>query len=152
MLDEFGLGALALAHPFSLSHGEQRRLSVAAMLILGQRGLFLDEPTFGQDRRNAHVLLDKLVALTTTGRAVVAITHDMRLVAERAERVVVMSNGALIFDGTPADLFSSTLLLHKARLRPPPLTVVSQRLGLVSPLLRVDDLIQALAPSTAIAS
>jgi energy-coupling factor transport system ATP-binding protein len=82
----------------------------------------------------------------------VAITHDMRLVAERAERVVVMSNGALIFDGTPADLFSSTLLLHKARLRPPALTVVSQRLGLVSPLLRVDDLIQALAPSTAIAS
>ena len=84
MLDDFGLLRLGPAHPFTLSHGEQRRLSVASMLVLGQRLLLLDEPTFGQDQRNATMLLDKLEALAAAGRAIVVVSHDMRLVAERA--------------------------------------------------------------------
>jgi energy-coupling factor transport system ATP-binding protein len=144
MLDQFGLGALALAHPYSLSHGEQRRLSVAAMLVLGQRGLLLDEPTFGQDRCNADLLLDKLATLVTDGQAIVAITHDMRLVAERAERAVAMSDGEIIFDGRPAALFADEMLLRRAHLRPPPLVEVAQRLGLCSPWLRVSEVVDAL--------
>jgi energy-coupling factor transporter ATP-binding protein EcfA2 len=143
MLAEFGLENVALAHPFSLSHGEQRRLSVAAMLALGQHGLFLDEPTFGQDRRNAHQLLAKLAALADAGRAIVAITHDMRLVAERADRVIAMSDGRIIFDGLPDELFSNGTLLGRARLRPPPLTDVGQRLGLTRLLLRVSDVVDS---------
>ena len=122
--------ALAAAHPYSLSYGEQRRLSVAAMLALGQHGLFLDEPTFGQDRRNAASLLDKLKALADSGRAIVAITHDMRLVAERASRSIVMLEGRLVFDGPPFDLFADAGLLRRAGLRPPPITEVGLRLGL----------------------
>jgi energy-coupling factor transport system ATP-binding protein len=143
-LVEFGLDRLAAAHPYSLSYGEQRRLSVAAMLALGQQGLFLDEPTFGQDRRNAASLLDKLDALADSGRAIVAITHDMRLVAERAGRSIVMLEGRLVFDGSPLDLFANTELLHRAGLRPPPITEVGFRLGLAAPLLAVDDVVHAL--------
>jgi energy-coupling factor transporter ATP-binding protein EcfA2 len=146
MLEEFGLGSLSQAHPFSLSHGEQRRLSIAAMLVLGQAGLFLDEPTFGQDRRNADQLLDRLVALATDGRAVVAITHDMRLVAERTKRVIAMSAGQVVFDGTPQTLFRDAALLRRARLRPPPITEVSQRLGLPMPWLCIRDAVEAVAP------
>ena len=146
LLDEFGLANVAQAHPFSLSHGEQRRLSVAAMLALGQHGLILDEPTFGQDRRNVHLLLAKLAALAGAGRAIVAITHDMRLVAERADRAIAMSEGRIIFDGLPVDLFSDAALLQQARLRPPPITVVGQRLGLMRPLLRICDVVDALRP------
>lgn len=144
MLAEFGLGRLARAHPFALSHGEQRRLSVAAMLVLGQRGLLLDEPTFGQDRRNADLLLDKLVGLAADGRAIVAISHDMRLVAERAVRAIAMSAGQIIFDGTPGALFTDATLLRRARLRPPPITDVSQRLGLASPWLGVGEAVDAI--------
>ena len=52
-LARFGLGRHAKANPFTLSHGEKRRLSVATMLVVGQRVLVLDEPTFGQDQKNA---------------------------------------------------------------------------------------------------
>jgi energy-coupling factor transport system ATP-binding protein len=149
LLDEFGLAAVAAAHPFSLSHGEQRRLSVAAMLALGQHGLLLDEPTFGQDRHNVHLLLARLAALAGAGRAIVAITHDMRLVAERADRAIAVSEGRIIFDGLPIDLFSDPAVLKQARLRPPPLTDVGQRLALMRPLLRVSDVVDALRPVVA---
>jgi energy-coupling factor transport system ATP-binding protein len=104
------------------------------MLILGQRLLLLDEPTFGQDQRNATMLLDKLEALAVSGRAIVAVSHDMRLVAERAQRVLVLVDGSLAFDGAPADLFADGDLLARARLTPPPLWELSARLGLLRPL------------------
>lgn len=147
MLEEFGLARLARAHPFSLSHGEQRRLSVAAMLALGQPGLILDEPTFGQDRRNVQLVLAKLAALARGGRAIVAITHDMRLVAEHADRAVAMSDGRIIFDGPPLDLFSDAAVLQQARLRPPPLAEVGQRLGLTRRWLRIGEVLEALRPA-----
>ncbi len=139
MLDDFGLAALAEAHPYSLSHGEQRRLSVAAMLVLDQEILFLDEPTFGQDRRNSDLLLEHLTALAKQGRAIVAISHDMRLVAERAERVVALAEGELIFDGSPRQLFADATTLHRARLAPPPVWQVSVALGLDVPWRSVAD-------------
>jgi energy-coupling factor transport system ATP-binding protein len=145
MLGDFGLGALALAHPYSLSHGEQRRLSVASMLVLGQQGLLLDEPTFGQDRRNAHLLLDKLQVLAGQGRAIVAITHDMRLVAEQAQRVVSMAAGRIVFDGTPRQLFADSQLLSRTGLRPPPIAELGQRLGLARPLLCLADVVESFA-------
>jgi len=134
MLDDFGLLRLAPAHPFSLSHGEQRRLSVASMLVLGQRLLLLDEPTFGQDQRNATMLMDKLEALADDGRAIVVVSHDMRLVAERAQRVLVLVDGALAFDGPPGRLFADDALLARAHLVAPPLWQVSRALGLGAPI------------------
>jgi energy-coupling factor transporter ATP-binding protein EcfA2 len=134
ILDDFGLLRLARAHPFTLSHGEQRRLSVASMLVLGQRLLLLDEPTFGQDQRNATMLLDKLEALAAGGRAIVVVSHDMRLVAERCQRVLVLVDGSLAFDGPPARLFADEALLTRAHLTPPPLWELSRRLGLPLPL------------------
>jgi energy-coupling factor transport system ATP-binding protein len=111
------------------------------MLMLGQRVLLLDEPTFGQDQRNATMLLDKLQALADEGRAIVAVSHDMRLVAERAGRVLVLVDGALAFDGPPAALFADAELLRRAHLLPPPLWALSERLGLRAPLLHTDGLV-----------
>jgi energy-coupling factor transport system ATP-binding protein len=139
MLARFGLTKLAPASPFTLSHGEQRRLSVASMLVLGQRALLLDEPTFGQDRRNYEQLLDELLRLADEGKAVVAITHDMRLVAERAARVLVLADGQLVFDGTPDSLFADRDLVERARLKPPPLWQLSQLLDLPRPLVRISQ-------------
>lgn len=151
ILEDFGLAALAPVHPFTLSHGEQRRLSVAAMLVLDQALLLLDEPTFGQDRRNAMLLADKLAALVAAGRTVVTITHDMRLVAERAERVLVLADGQLRFDGSPERLFANPALLAQAHLAPPPLWELSGRLGLGRPLRDVADAIGRLSRPIALA-
>src|SRR5258708_24818947 len=107
------------------------------MLVLGQRGLFLDEPTFGQDRRNSDLLLDKLADLTADGQAAVAITHDMSLAAERANRVIAMSEGRIVFDGAPDGLDGAVALLRDAALRPPPITQGGQPLGLQPPWPRI---------------
>ena len=111
------------------------------MLALGQHGLFLDEPTFGQDRRNAASLLDKLEALADSGRAIVAITHDMRLVAERAGRSIVMLGGRLVFDGPPLICLQRRLAASR---RAPTAADHRSWTPVSSPLLAVDDVVQAL--------
>jgi energy-coupling factor transport system ATP-binding protein len=134
LLERFGLEKRARANPFTLSHGEKRRLSVATMLAMGQRVLILDEPTFGQDHRNARELLALLCALHADGTTILVITHDMSLVANYAQQVVVLQQGKLLFHGTPDALFHQPDMLARARLTPPPLVDLSQRLAWPRPL------------------
>ncbi|MEM7126013.1 MAG: ABC transporter ATP-binding protein [Chloroflexota bacterium] len=121
MLERFGLIRYATASPFTLSHGEKRRLSVAIMLAMGQQMLILDEPTFGQDQRNADAIMTLLQTLNQEGRTIVMITHDMQLVATYAKRVAVMIEGEIPFTGTPAELFEEPDLLSNANLALPPI-------------------------------
>jgi energy-coupling factor transporter ATP-binding protein EcfA2 len=136
LLETFGLARYAKANPFTLSHGEKRRLSVAAMLAMGQDILILDEPTFGQDERNAAALMSLLGDLNDQGKTIIMITHDMRLVAEYAHRVAVMQAGRVIFDGDPDELFQNIELLAKAHLNLPPLARLAALLGTRKPQLR----------------
>ncbi|MDP9319792.1 MAG: ATP-binding cassette domain-containing protein [Chloroflexota bacterium] len=120
LLDRAGLRALAEANPFTLSHGQKRRLSVATALAAEPDVLILDEPTFGQDERNTELLLETLDALRAEGRAIVVITHDLALVADHATRVVALDDGHVAFDGAPAALFDSDELMARCALRRPP--------------------------------
>lgn len=129
MLSQFGLAEYATTSPFTLSHGEKRRLSVATMLSMEQQILILDEPTFGQDQRNADEIMHLLVDLNQLGHTIIIITHDMQLVAEYVSRVVVMADGRLIFAGTPLSLFDRPDILRMAHLTPPPLIKLAQRLA-----------------------
>ncbi len=88
LLQRLHLSHLAEANPFTLSGGEQRRLSVATALAAAPSVLILDEPTFGQDRRTWIELLDLLAALRDDGRAVCVVTHDLPFAALLADRVV----------------------------------------------------------------
>ncbi len=128
-LEEFGLAALALAHPFTLSQGEKRRLSVATALVLRPRLLILDEPTFGQDRRTTALIMTRLRELVRSGGTVVAITHDLRLVAEEASAASVLVAGRVAFAGPVAELLGSAPLLRQAGLVPPPLVRLGRRLA-----------------------
>ncbi len=129
MLEEFGLLNLARAHPFTLSHGEKRRLSVATELILGQQILILDEPTFGQDRRNSDLLMGKLVGLNRAGRTIIVISHDLRIVAQHAGQVGAMADGQVVFQGSSAGLFDDDQLMDRCSLSPPPLVALARRLN-----------------------
>lgn len=129
LLTQFGLAHLAKANPFTLSHGEKRRLSVATMLAMGQEILILDEPTFGQDQRNATALMQLLQELHATGCTIIIITHDMNLVAEYARHTAVMAAGELLFHGPTAAAFAQPDLLAEARLTLPPLGSLSERLA-----------------------
>lgn len=120
ILHRFGLTELRDHHPFLLSGGQKRRLSVGTALIAGAPLLALDEPTFGQDRERAAELLDILSALNRNGTTVIVVTHDLQLVADYATHVAVMCEGRLIGTGTTEDILASALI-DEAGLRPPAL-------------------------------
>jgi energy-coupling factor transport system ATP-binding protein len=80
LLQRLRLDRLARAHPFSLSGGEKRRLSVATVLATSPRVLILDEPTFGQDARTWCELVALLAEQRDAGRGIVVVTHDRTLV------------------------------------------------------------------------
>jgi energy-coupling factor transport system ATP-binding protein len=121
VLARFGLTDRADVHPFLLSGGQKRRLSVGTALVGGAPVLALDEPTFGQDRARADELLELLAALHRDGTTIIVVTHDMQLVAEYATRAIVLGGGRIIADGTPTEVFADDALLARAGLRPPPL-------------------------------
>jgi energy-coupling factor transporter ATP-binding protein EcfA2 len=98
------LEAFSERSPYSLSGGEQRRLSLACVLVRRPRLLVLDEPTFGQDRVGYEGLLTILGDRVDEGAGVVAASHDLRFLADFGDRVVGISDGSLVYDGRSDDL------------------------------------------------
>ncbi|MDQ0644031.1 ABC transporter ATP-binding protein [Microbacterium murale] len=132
MLARFGLEHKSEVHPFLLSGGEKRRLSVGTALITGPRVLALDEPTFGQDRARAAELLDLLEALRDDGTTIVIVTHDLQLVAEHATHTVVLADGRVHATGRTETLFRDERAFTTAGLRLPALQrVLASRTGAV---------------------
>lgn len=88
LLERLRLSHLAAANPFTLSGGEQRRLSVATALATAPAAMVLDEPTFGQDRRTWAEMLSLLAGLRDDGRAICVVTHDRDFAAALADRTL----------------------------------------------------------------
>src|SRR5690606_23181651 len=133
LLQEFAVEHVASAHPFTLSQGEKRRLSVAAMVAAGQELLILDEPSFGQDAANAQRIMDHLPARWQAGGPIVLITPAMRLVGEHAAAGAVLLDGRVAFAGPPDELFGQPELLERAGLEPPPAVSLLAALAHASP-------------------
>jgi energy-coupling factor transport system ATP-binding protein len=93
LLERLRLTHLAAANPFTLSGGEQRRLSVATALATAPPLLVLDEPTFGQDRRTYAELVALLAAHCDGGGAALFATHDEDLVTSLADRTLRLAGG-----------------------------------------------------------
>ena len=121
MLERFGLADAAHVHPFLLSGGQKRRLSVGTALIAGAFTLVLDEPTFGQDRERSDELLDVLRSLNRTGTTVVVVTHDLQLAVDHADHLAVMADGRLVEAGTVDEILGDEAVLERNGLRLPPL-------------------------------
>ncbi|MFC5433445.1 ABC transporter ATP-binding protein [Microbacterium suwonense] len=121
MLTRFGLEHKADVHPFLLSGGEKRRLSVGTALITRPGVLALDEPTFGQDRARADELLRLLGDLRTEGTTILIVTHDLQLVADHATHTVILADGRIHATGRTASLFATPGLFEGAGLRLPAL-------------------------------
>ncbi|THE06852.1 ABC transporter ATP-binding protein [Microbacterium oleivorans] len=121
VLTRFGLEDKTDVHPFLLSGGQKRRLSVGTALVGGAPILALDEPTFGQDRARADELLRLLQGLNDGGTTILVVTHDMQLVSEYATRTIVVDDGRIVADAPTRDVFADEALLHRSGLRTPPL-------------------------------
>ncbi|MCP2638514.1 energy-coupling factor transporter ATPase [Microbacterium sp. HD4P20] len=137
LLERFGLSGKARSHPFLLSGGQKRRLSVGTALVAGAPVLVLDEPTFGQDRARADELLALLSELNAGGTTIVVVTHDMQLVTEYADRTIVLADGKVLASGATPDVFADAVLVEAAGLRLPPLRRALQGLQRHPELARI---------------
>ncbi|MCP3796753.1 ABC transporter ATP-binding protein [Paenibacillus sp. CH40] len=98
MLVQFGLERLDERHPYQLSLGQKRRLSIATAMIREPEVLLLDEPTFGQDARNTFVMLDMLEQLRAAGTAIVMVTHDPEIVRRYCTNIWRIQKGELQYE------------------------------------------------------
>lgn len=95
LIELFGLEACIDRHPYQLSIGQKRRLSVATALAKDQQLLLLDEPTFGQDARNTFAILKLLERLRKQGTAILMVTHDQQVIEHYATKVWQIHKGKL---------------------------------------------------------
>lgn len=129
-----GLIGLRQEEPYFAGKGTRQKIAVASILAMKPQVIVLDEPTTGLDHRGVGEMMALIATLHRAGHTIVAITHDMRLVAEYAERVVVMCQGEIVCDDTPANVFAQPELLARAQVEPPAVSRFALGTGLTEPL------------------
>lgn len=129
-----GLTDEAGANPYDLGYSRRKILAIASILAMRTPVIVLDEPTTGQDSQGVSRVEAIVREVRSAGRTVIAISHDMRFVAESFERVVVMAGGRVVLDGTPSEVFAEAAwpVLAGTYLEPPLAARVGARLGLGS--------------------
>jgi energy-coupling factor transport system ATP-binding protein len=141
-----GLTGEGDTNPYDLGTSRRKLLAIGSVLAMRTPVVVLDEPTTGQDMRGVAIVERIVGDLAAAGRTVIAISHDMRFVAERFNRIVVMRQGRIVLDGAPTDVFGTASwdTLRSTYVEPPLAAVVGDRLGLGS--TPTDDaLVSALA-------
>lgn len=113
-----------------LSYGQKKRVTIASILILGPEILVLDEPTAGQDQRNYTDIMEFLDSLQEKGHTIVMITHDMQLMLDYSDRALVVSDGQILADLSPAELFTHPDILQEANLKETSIFALANRLGM----------------------
>ncbi|MFS9201651.1 ABC transporter ATP-binding protein [Streptococcus parasanguinis] len=114
----------------ALSYGQKKRVTIASILILGPEILVLDEPTAGQDQRNYTDIMEFLDSLQEKGHTIVMITHDMQLMLDYSDRALVVSDGQILADLSPAELFTHPDILQEANLKETSIFALANRLGM----------------------
>jgi energy-coupling factor transport system ATP-binding protein len=138
-----GLDGYEDKNPFLLKKGERQRVAFASIFAMRPQIFIVDEPTTGQDYQGSENMMKMLKKLNEKGCTIIIITHDMRIVAEYAKRVIVLSKGKILADGPTRAIFSQPELLKKSFLTPPQITQLSQRLvdyGFKPYMLSVDEM------------
>jgi energy-coupling factor transport system ATP-binding protein len=116
-LDVVNLPGREMDPPLALSFGQQKRVSIAAVLAMRSRVLVMDEPTAGQDYRNVLDFMDAIVQMPGF-EAILFITHDIDLAVIYANRVLLVSDGRLAADGTPRAVLADAERLRRCRIVP----------------------------------
>ena len=115
--------------PFDLSGGQKRRVAIAGVLAMKPEVLVLDEPTAGLDPKGRDEILDQIAALKREiGITVLLVSHSMEDVAKYVERIIVMNQGAVMYDDVPREVFKHYRELEEVGLAAPQVTYIMQAL------------------------
>lgn len=144
-LAALGLQAVSERHPLSLPKGDRARVIIAAMLVLRPEVIILDEPTTGQDHAGSRAILDLSRTLHQQGKTVIVITHQLHLMPDYAQRVIVMGEGRVLLDAPLRQAFLSVEVLRDTRLTPPQAVLLGQVLCPAAQLLTPEEVARCLS-------
>jgi cobalt/nickel transport system ATP-binding protein len=118
---EEALAFMDIAHlrdrpPYRLSGGEKKRVALASVLVLDPEVLLLDEPTSTLDPRSQSQIIDLIQQWKGSSRTVITATHQLEIVEDIADRIVVLEDGRLAAQGTPGEVLGDHELLLRANL------------------------------------
>lgn len=144
VIERFGLPAEEA--PFSLSRGQRQKIALASVVVMEPEVIVLDEPTSGLDYRECMTVMETVSEMAERGSAVIMVCHDMEVVSDFAERLVVMAQGCILGRGPTRQVFGEGDLMREASIAPPQVTELSERLArTISPafagLSEVDDVV-----------
>ena len=118
----------------ALSFGQKKRVTIASILVMKPEILILDEPTAGQDYRHYTEIMEFLKRINEEqGTTIIMITHDMHLMLEYTGRALVVADGKLLSDDTPANILTDEELTEKAYLKQTSLYEMAVKCGISSP-------------------
>ena len=115
--------------PFSLSRGQRQMVALASVVVLEPELVILDEPTSGLDYRECMTVMETVRRMADRGSAVIMVCHDMEVVSDFAERLVVMADGEIAAAGPTHDLFADESLMKRANMRPPQVVELANELA-----------------------
>ena len=121
--------------PFLMNRGARQLLALASIVVLAPPVVVLDEPTTGLDYRECVKVMDIVGRMHEGGATVIMVCHDMEVVADYAERCIVMSDGAVVDDGPTFEVLRNRATLERASLVPPQIVDVSLELTRLVPRL-----------------
>ena len=127
VIEHFGLPADEA--PFSLSRGQRQMVALASVVVMEPEVVLLDEPTSGLDYRECMTVMDTVSKMAERGCAVIMVCHDMEVVSDFAERIVVMANGRILDRGGTLEMFSNAKLMQEASVRAPQVIELSEVLA-----------------------
>ena len=114
--------------PFQLSGGQKRKVAIAGVLAMDPKILILDEPIAGLDPQGRENFLELIKGLNQEGLTIIMVSHNMDNLVEYADRMIVLKDGELFMDGTPAEVFADKEKVYEASLDLPEVASFCERL------------------------
>ena len=128
ILNTLDLERYEKSSPFVLSGGERKRVALGAILVWDPKHVIMDEPTIGQDYLQKDRLRNFIMQLVSQGKTVIIVTHDVEFVAECKPRVVLLSHGKVIGDGSATRILTNSSLVQQASLVLPQISTLMKNL------------------------
>jgi glutamate transport system ATP-binding protein len=107
LLDRVGVAHQAEKYPAQLSGGQQQRVAIARALAMEPKVMLFDEPTSALDPEMIKEVLDVMIDLAQQGMTMIVVTHEMGFARTAGDRVVFMSDGAIVEENTPEEFFTN---------------------------------------------
>lgn len=118
----------------ALSFGQKKRVSIASILVMNPEIMILDEPTAGQDYHHYTEIMEFLKRVNEAyGTTIIMITHDMHLMLEYTDRAIVIADGHMISDDTPANILTNREISDRAYLKQTSLYDMAKKCGILAP-------------------